>query len=366
MDEPPKRRPPNTSFKQQRLKAWQPILTAKSVLPTFFIIGILFAPLGGLLVWRNGQVTEMSFEYTACKSATARTPVPESTFMHSSAVLEFDKPTYQILLNQSGTTNPVEGSQAQPYQYPVQRCSIDLTIPVDLQPPVMMYYKLTHFYQNHRRYTKSLDYKQLRGEASSVEAIKSRKGCNLQNNELVYPCGLIANSMFNDTISDLFVAAPTDGTQSAGVNYNFGDTGIAWSSDREKYGKTGYQDLTEILPPVNWRPRYPGGVYSANFPPPDLSVDEHFQVWMRTAGWPTFLKAYGRNDNDVLKAGNYTMSIDMNFPIDTYGGKKYIVITTLGATGGRNNFLGIGYIVLAVLCAGLGVIFTAFHIIRPR
>ena len=41
----------DTAFKQQRLKAWQPILTPKTVLPTLFIIGILFeayADNGGL------------------------------------------------------------------------------------------------------------------------------------------------------------------------------------------------------------------------------------------------------------------------------------------------------------------------------
>ncbi|KAG0327347.1 hypothetical protein BGZ99_007817 [Dissophora globulifera] len=352
----------DTSFKQQRLKAWQPILTAKSVLPTFFIVGILFAPLGGLLVWRSGQVSELSFDYTACKSAAISTAVPESSFIHSSSVGDFNKPTYVISPNENQTVYPVTGSLAQPFSYPVQRCIITLTIPVDLQPPVMMYYKLTNFYQNHRKYVKSLDYKQLKGEASTVEAIQSRKGCTLADGQLIYPCGLIADSQFNDTISDLFPVAGSEGA----VQFTFAHTGIAWSSDRGKYGKYGYQDLSTILPPVNWRPQYPLGVYSADFPPPDITTDEHFQVWMRTSGWPTFLKAYGRNDQETLKAGQYTMTIDMNFPMDTYGGKKYIVISTLGAIGGRNNFLGITYIVLAVLCAALGVIFTALHIAKPR
>ncbi|KAF9941784.1 hypothetical protein BGZ65_001396 [Modicella reniformis] len=343
----------DTSFKQQRLKAWQPILTAKSVLPTFFILGILFAPLGGLLVWKNGQVTEMSFDYTNCKSALTTTPVPESTFVHSSAVGDFNKPTYMIGPIQDRLVYAVTGSAE--HKYPVQVCDITLTIPVDLQPPVMMYYKLTNFYQNHRKYTKSLDHKQLKGEASDIQQIQSRKGC-IMRDELIYPCGLIANSMFN----------AVTGAEAGGANYTFQYTGIAWSSDRGKYQKNGYSDLSKILPPVNWRARYPLGLYSNDFPPPDFAADEHFQVWMRTAGWPTFLKAYGRNDNDVLKAGQYQMKIDMNFPIDSYGGKKYIVITTIGAIGGRNNFLGIGYIVLAVLCASLGIIFTAFHIIKPR
>lgn len=48
---------PDTAFKQQRLKAWQPILTPKVVLPTFFILGLLFAPIGGLLIWGSNLVS---------------------------------------------------------------------------------------------------------------------------------------------------------------------------------------------------------------------------------------------------------------------------------------------------------------------
>jgi hypothetical protein len=46
----------DTAFKQQRLKAWQPILTPKVVLPTLFIIGVIFAPIGGLLIWGSSNV----------------------------------------------------------------------------------------------------------------------------------------------------------------------------------------------------------------------------------------------------------------------------------------------------------------------
>lgn len=47
----------DTAFKQQRLKAWQPILTPKTVLPTLFIVGLLFAPIGGLLLWGSSLVS---------------------------------------------------------------------------------------------------------------------------------------------------------------------------------------------------------------------------------------------------------------------------------------------------------------------
>lgn len=50
------RRNADTAFKQQRLKAWQPILTPATVLPTFFLIGLIFVPLGGVLLWGSNQV----------------------------------------------------------------------------------------------------------------------------------------------------------------------------------------------------------------------------------------------------------------------------------------------------------------------
>lgn len=48
------RKPDNTAFKQQRLPAWQPILTAGTVLPAFFVIGLIFIPIGiGIFVTSN-------------------------------------------------------------------------------------------------------------------------------------------------------------------------------------------------------------------------------------------------------------------------------------------------------------------------
>lgn len=50
------RRPANTAFRQQRLKAWQPILTPKTVIPLFFVIGLICTPIGGLLIYASSTV----------------------------------------------------------------------------------------------------------------------------------------------------------------------------------------------------------------------------------------------------------------------------------------------------------------------
>lgn len=103
-------------------------------------------------------------------------------------------------------------------------------------------------------------------------------------------------------------------TNPAGIEgnqtYNMTDKGIAWPGEAKKYGRTKYA-LGEAVPPPYWMDRYPNG-YTESFP--DLSTDEHFQVWMRTAGLPTFRKLYFRNDDEDMSAGQYSMQIYMSEP----------------------------------------------------
>lgn len=62
-----------------------------------------------------------------------------------------------------------------------------------------MYYGLTNFYQNHRRYVKSRDDNQLLGEFGSVSSDCAPFDRN--GEQLIVPCGAIANSLFNDTLT---------------------------------------------------------------------------------------------------------------------------------------------------------------------
>lgn len=54
------------------------------------------------------------------------------------------------------------------------------------------------------------------------------------------------------------------------------------------------------------------------------------------------------------------------FPVQKYGGKKSILISSTTVMGGRNDFLGIAYIVVGGLCVVLGTLFTLTHLIKPR
>ena len=91
---------------------------------------------------------------------------------------------------------------------------------------------------------------------------------------------------------------------------------IAWPGEAKKYVDVPNYQLSEIVPPPNWRARYPDG-YTESNPPPNLKEDEHFQNWMRTAGLPTFTKLYSRNDSDKLLKGRYQIVVNMSASLET-------------------------------------------------
>ena len=329
------------------------------------------------------QVQEIRLDYTTCyKDATS-----ELTTMPSDNVHSAFKNYTTWLPPQWKVTNKSVTYDGVTKEYPL--CTLEFSIPEDMGPPVLFYYHLTAFYQNHRRYVRSFLDKQLKGDAVDASTING-SDCDPLTHDLstnidprpIYPCGLIANSMFNDTFSSPVMLNTQSGDNKTYVMTN--DSGIAWSSDKKLYGKTKY-NISQIVPPPNWRERYPHG-YTETNGPPDLSSWEAFMVWMRTAGLPDFSKLYQRNDNETMTAGRYhveilnsewkrvtgshwrltTLTLSTDFPSDVYAGTKSIVISTRTVMGGRNPFLGIAYIVVGGICIVLGVIFTASHLIKPR
>jgi len=54
------------------------------------------------------------------------------------------------------------------------------------------------------------------------------------------------------------------------------------------------------------------------------------------------------------------------FDVKTYGGTKNLLLSTRTVMGGKNNFLGIAYIVVGGLCVVLGALFTVAHLVKPR
>ncbi|AET40441.1 aminophospholipid translocase regulatory protein CDC50 Ecym_6037 [Eremothecium cymbalariae DBVPG len=337
------KRPPNTAFRQQRLKAWQPILSPQSILPLLILISAIFAPIGiGLIISAN-SVQDLVVNYSYCETASNEFQTIPSKFVsyHFKSKVE-EPPEWKFVANENGD----------------KKCQLKFQIPNKISRPVYVYYKLTNFYQNHRKYVQSFDLNQLKGKA--VELADLSPNCNplsKESGKVIYPCGLIANSLFNDTYSQ--VLQGLDSTK----NYTMSNKNISWKTDRNRYKRTEYK-VSDIMPPPNWRTQYPDGYTEENIP--DLSTWEEFQIWMRTAGLPRFYKLALKNEEDPLSDGKYIMEIGMNYPVKIFDGTKSFVLTTNSIIGGRNMSLGIAYLVVAGISLLFGFVFLAKLIIQPR
>ncbi|KAL0138954.1 LEM3/CDC50 family protein [Mucor lusitanicus] len=362
-EEKKSRRPKDGEFRQQRLPAWQPVLTPRTVLPTLFIVGIIFCPAGGLLWWNSNKVDQIMINYSYCQQYTSPVYLAPSLYDYQVSDKNFNASDMQAPVysyrNESSFLDPSWGN---PNNLNIPRCTIDFTIPTTMKGPVFLYYRLTEFYQNHRQYIKNFDDAQLLGNVVSPGTLRTNCDPLAFNDagKAIFPCGLIANSMFNDTASDL-----TSVDSQTPQTYVLSPHNIAWPSDQQKYGPTKYQ-TSEIAPPPNWALRYPNGQYTDEYPPPDLSTQERFMVWMHVAALPDFRKIWARNDTQDLQAGRWRISIDSNFDTLQYGGQKWLVLSTTTAMGGRNPYLGIAYMAIGALCILLGLLFTIRHLIRPR
>jgi len=122
-----------------------------------------------------------------------------------------------------------------PCQSELGVCSFEFEVEKEIPGPVHMYYSLTNFYQNHRRFINSREDRQLRGTFGDAygDTDMGFPGCDLYEVDrevdgvkvFHYPCGLVAKSIFNDTFSL---------STAAGDAVPWRADGIAW--DASKHG----------------------------------------------------------------------------------------------------------------------------------
>lgn len=136
-------------------------------------------------------------DYTACNKYDQPVYLDEAkySFKFSNDNLTMEPPAYHF----ENATDFLDSTWKNPNQLNIQRCILDFTVPETMTGPVFMYYRLTNFYQNHRQYIKNYDSTQLDGNKVDTYTLDTNCGPlgTNQDNMVVYPCGLIANSMFN-------------------------------------------------------------------------------------------------------------------------------------------------------------------------
>ena len=288
-----------SKLKQQKLPAWRPVPTITSTTITFISFGVIFILIGIIILIYSGKIQEYSIRYDNLKECE----------------------------NQD-------------------ECDIKIKIDKKMKQPIMVYYQINKFYQNHRRYVKSKSDKQLNGKSFSLKEMKNSGDCapaetnaemnkkismngkELKQDDLAIPCGLIAKSFFNDKY-ELYKNSISNDNK-----IDIDEKNIAWQADKDiKYKNT--NDLSK-----QWI---------------DMT-DEHFIVWMRPAGLPNFRKLWGRIRED-LDEGDYVIHIENNYDVSDFKGEKKFVLSTVNAFGGKNNFLGLSYIIVGGICLILAVIF---------
>ncbi|PRQ29504.1 putative ALA-interacting subunit 2 [Rosa rugosa] len=301
-------------FTQQSLPACKPVLTPAWVITTFLLMGVIFIPIGLITLHASENVVEIVDRYdTEC--------VPEAFRSNKVAYIK---------------DNSIP-----------KNCSRYLKVYKHMKAPINIYYQLDNYFQNHRRYVKSKNDRQLLhglgyNDTGSCKPEESNNGLP------IVPCGLIAWSLFNDTYTLI------RGRSELKVNRK----NIAWKSDRDhKFGKSVY--------PFNFQngTLMGGGKLHPRIP---LSDQEDLIVWMRTAALPSFRKLYGRIEEDLNADDVVVVNVTNNYNTYSFGGKKKLILSTTGWLGGKNNFLGLACTSVGSSSIFISIVFLLLHMKNPR
>lgn len=217
-----------------------------------------------------------------------------------------------------------------------------------MQAPFYIYYQLRNYYQNHRRYVKNRNDKQLWSKAAEGETSNCFPEDKTKDKQPIVPCGLIAWSLFNDT--NRFSMKSKD------LTVNKKD--ISWRSDQSsKFGSDVY--------PKNFQggDMIRGAKLNESIP---LSEQEDLIVWMRMAALPRFRKLYGKIETNLEVNDEIVIVIENNYNTYESGGTKRLVLSTTTWIGGKNPFLGMAYLFVGGLSLILAIGFILLYVIKPR
>ena len=293
----------SSKFKQQKLPAWRPVPTITSSTITFFLFGTIFIIIGVFISSLSKQIVEKPIRYDNLR-----------TYYNASI-------------------------------------KVPITLDKTIKKPIMVYYQIDGFYQNHRRYVKSKDDEQLSGKDLTLSQIKKNGNCkpvetnkemgailniynsNLDPDEVAIPCGLLARSYFRDHFSFF---------QKSGEEIPINDKNIIYGADRKRFNNTNTLSKQWIN-----------------------MTDEHFIVWMRPSGLPNFRKLWGRIEVD-LNPGDYYFRITDVFDVKKFKGKKYVILSNANMLGGKNDGLAICFIIVGILSIVIGITFLIWYFIKKN
>eukprot|EP01066_Platyproteum_vivax_P018544 Platyproteum_vivax@DN7563_c1_g1_i2.p1 len=231
-----------------------------------------------------------------------------------------------------------------------------LNVAQDLVPPIYLYYRLSDFTSNHKRFGESksrLYYGssyncrgiEKYGKAKQIRPDLASTMLNYPDDADMEPCGLAAISMFTDTFQ------LKRGSQNIILQTN----SVAWPDEHKFYAKDGTtcQDVK-----VSGRCSTAAGISATVRNKDDLrfckywicpAQNYHYQGWVRFNPRKQIIQQWGKI-NQKLPKGTYTVDLIANtWPADKWMTKKGVQIGVTTGAGGNSPFLGWVCVATAIL-----------------
>lgn len=306
-------------FARQKFEGWRPILNVASAQIFFISVGIFCISLGIPILTASLTVRRYEIRYEG-----------EGPFKDLD-----DTARQELLWRNSDAGVPV---------------TVQFRTNSHMNPPIYLFYRMADFYQNYRRYVRSYDATSMHNNGSGVGAAACEpfrfqnfeQNQSLPDDGAITPCGQIAHSNFNDTYQ--ISITPEGGSETP---LDLDDSNIAWASDRNHL----YGPVT----PINYNvdPDFRGGNTTNNL----LDESEHWMVWMKPAGPREVNKLYARINQPIPAGSTVTVTVANRYNTYGFGSSKSVILTTNSWVGGKNNTLGIVYIVVGGLSFSVALAF---------
>ncbi|KAM3963862.1 cell cycle control protein 50A-like isoform 2-T3 [Aphomia sociella] len=229
-------------------------------------------------------------------------------------------------------------------------CLIYVHITTDLHgdiPPIIYYELETYDQTSNQTYHQSKDENQLSGNLSQTPAAQCEP-YRYFNGTPIFPCGAIANSIFNDTF-----IIKVKGNRDAIPTVDYG-----MIKEEDKVGfRNPPGDLRLALKNFTKPPSWKLNAWELDKTNPDNNgiQNEKFIGWMKT-NWKR--KPYSRINDTMLAKGNYMIRIDYYYPPSLYNGTRKLIISTYHVEYNMTKHnAGIALLTIGVIMALISAIF---------
>lgn len=390
LKEPNTNRPENTRWAQQKLPMWEPMLTLSWSIGICFFVAATCLALGIVIVDTSSSLTTVRIVYDAGSDTNLTDRGDAKTQQEQGHVANLSN----CLLDTPEMANSFHANHT---------CFINITLTEAISGPAHIYYEIAGFHQHHRRFVSSYDRTQFTDEwrpdvaltlckpLEYLEAMSCDVGvCDpaTKHTRMTFPCGIVANTMFNDIFWLHEGLLPTGEklnrthlvSNSIARTYpSHNMKNPTWAIDRNEYLPVWHnENFSRIIPPTSGDQRsfimddYTNSTAWVHDPlDPELGAgtgveNEHWRVWVEGAANQPFRKAYGKIRQDLPAGTTLVFAVQSNFFVRSFAGSKALVVSELSWFGSQNFALGVFFIAVGGIFAIAGALFALRKCTNPR